>query len=368
MDVRWFGHWACLPLLIAGCSEEGATRTGGFFGGPPPLVVAAPATVRSIADVVEAIGTTRANESVTITAKVTDSIRRVRFEDGDFANRGDILVELTNEEQTALLKEAEANLRDAETRHDRLADLLLAQSVPASDVDEARARLSGARARYEAIVARIDDRLIRAPFKGLLGFRQVSAGTLITPGTPITTLDDVSVIKLDFPLPEVHLGVVHPGLELTAESAAFPGTTFAAAVRTVGSRVDPVTRAVPVRAHIDNPDALLRPGMLMTVRLTTASRRALTVPETALVQRATDTFVYVLSNEAGEPASRATMTAIELGLRRDGWAEARSGLSAGQQVIVDGLIKVRDGGTVRVENATGDPPTGEERDALGAGG
>ncbi|MCY3838319.1 MAG: hypothetical protein OXH09_06700, partial [Gammaproteobacteria bacterium] len=94
MAVRWFRHWVCLPLLIAGCSEEDATRGGGgFFGGPPPLVVAQPATVRSIADVVEAIGTTRANESVTITAKVTDSIRQVRFEDGDFVNRGDILVE-----------------------------------------------------------------------------------------------------------------------------------------------------------------------------------------------------------------------------------------------------------------------------------
>ncbi|MCY4060102.1 MAG: biotin/lipoyl-binding protein, partial [Gammaproteobacteria bacterium] len=190
MDVRWFRPWVCLPLLIAGCSDEGGTGGGGaFFGGPPPLVLAEPATVRSIADVVEAVGTTRANESVTITAKVTDSIRHVRFEDGDFVNPGDILVELTNEEQTALLKEAEANLRDAETQHNRLADLLEAQSVPASDVDEAEARLFGARARYEAIVARIDDRLIRAPFKGLLGFRQVSAGTLITPGTPITTLD-----------------------------------------------------------------------------------------------------------------------------------------------------------------------------------
>lgn len=366
MGVRWFRHCVWLPLLIAGCGEGGATPAGGgFFSRPPPLVVAQPATVRSIADVVEAIGTTRANESVTITAKVTDSIRHVRFEDGDFVNQGDILVELTNEEQTALLKEAEANLRDAETQYNRLADLLEAQSIPASDVDEAQARLFGASARFDAIVARIDDRLIRAPFKGLLGFRQVSAGTLITPGTPITTLDDVSVIKLDFPLPEVHLGVVHPGLELTAGSAAFPGTTFTAAVRTVGSRVDPVTRAVPVRAHIDNPDALLRPGMLMTVRLTTASRRALMVPETALVQRATDTFVYVLANESGDSTSRATMTAIDLGIRRDGWAEARSGLSPGQQVIVDGLIKVSDGATVRVEGATDDSSDNVEPDALG---
>ena len=345
-----------VSFITAGCGDEGGTGSSprGGFGGPP-LVVIHHATVRSIADVVEAVGTTEANESVTITAKVTDSIRHIRFEDGGFVRKGDVLVELTNEEQTALLQEAEAGMHDAQTQYDRLKNLLDQQSIPVSDVDEARARLSGARARYQAIIARLDDRLIRAPFTGVLGFREVSAGTLITPGTPITTLDDVSVIKLDFALPEVHLGVVHSGLSLTAESAAFPDRTFDAAVRTVGSRVNPVTRAVPVRAHIDNPDALLRPGMLMTVRLTTASRDALMVPETALLQRGMETFVYTVTD------GRATMTTIDLGIRRDGWAEARSGLAAGQEVVAEGIMKVRNGGPVRRAepvgtNAGGAPP------------
>ena len=309
--------------------------------GGPPLVVTQHATVRSIAEVVEAIGTTRANESVTVTAKVTDSIRHVRFDDGDFVRQGDVLVELTNEEQTALLQEAEAGRQDARNQYDRLQNLLEQRSIPVSDVDEARARLAAAQARYQALVARLDDRLIRAPFTGVLGFREVSAGTLITPGTPITTLDDISVIKLDFALPEVHLGVVHPGLSLTAESAAFPERSFAARVRTVGSRVNPVTRAVPVRAHIDNPEGFLRPGMLMSVKLETASRDALMVPETALVQRGMETFVYAVED------GRAAMTAIDLGIRRDGWAEARDGLRAGQEVVVEGVMKVRNGGPVR---------------------
>ena len=330
-------------LLIAGCGDGGADSPskGGGFGGPP-LVVTGTATVRSIADIVEAVGTTQANESVTITAKVTDSIRHVRFDDGDFVHEGDVLVELTNEEQTALLQEAEASKQDAQTQFDRLQNLLDQQSIPVSDVDEARARLSGARARYQALVARLDDRLIRAPFTGLLGFREVSAGTLITPGTPITTLDDISVIKLDFALPEVYLGVVNPGLSLTAASAAFPDRSFDAAVRTVGSRVNPTTRAVPVRAVIDNPEALLRPGMLMTVKLTTASRDALMVPETALLQRGMETFVYTVAD------GQARLSAIELGIRRDGWAEALSGLTAGQEVVAEGVMKVRDGGSVRI--------------------
>ena len=330
-----------IALVVAGCSDDGPAGPPRGFGGAP-LVATATTTVRAIADIVEAVGTTQANESVTITAKVTDSIRHVRFEDGDFVHQGDVLVELTNEEQTALLQEAEASKRDAQTQYDRLSNLLQQQSIPVSDADEARARLSGARARYQAIVARLDDRLIRAPFAGLLGFRQVSAGTLITPGTAITTLDDISVIKLDFALPEVYMGAVHPGLGLTAASVAFPDRSFAASVRTVGSRVNPTTRALPVRAHIDNPDALLRPGMLMTVKLTTASRDALMVPETALLQRGMETFVYTVVD------GRATMGAIQLGIRRDGWAEALSGLTVGQEVITEGVMKVRDGAPVRI--------------------
>ena len=359
--VRWAGSWMVMLLFSAGCADEEAEGSSrGGFGGPP-LVVTETATVRSIADIVEAIGTTQANESVTITAKVTDSIRHVRFDDGDFVQEGDVLVELTNEEQTALLQEEEAGRQDAQNQYDRLKDLLEQRSIPVSDVDEARARLAAAEARYQATVARLDDRLIRAPFTGLLGFREVSAGTLITPGTRITTLDDISVIKLDFALPEVHLGVVHSGLSLTAASAAFPDRSFAASVRTVGSRVNPVTRAVTVRAHIDNPDALLRPGMLMTVKLTTASRNALMVPETALVQRGMETFVYAVTD------GRAVLTTIDLGMRRDGWAEARAGITPGQEVVAEGVMKVRDGGPVRRAGQVGANPGAAPRANVGSG-
>ena len=116
-------------------------------------------------------------------------------------------------------------------------------------------------------------------------------------------------------------------------------------MRTIGSRVNPVTRAVPVRAHIANPDALLRPGMLLTVKLTTSSRNALMVPETALQQRGAETFVFTVTE------GKAAMTAIDLGIRRDGWAEARSGLMPGQDVITEGVLKVRNGVPVRTADA-----------------
>ena len=190
----------------------------------------------------------------------------------------------------------------------------------------------------------MDDRLIRAPFAGVLGFREVSAGTLITPGTQISTLDDLSIIKLDFSVPEVHLGLLAAGQQLEATSVAFPDRIFAAEVRTVGSRVDPVTRALVVRAVIDNSDLSLRPGMLMNIQLTTAEREALMVPESALVQRGRESFVYI------DQDGIAQTQTVQFGERADGWVEILSGLTFGEQVVAEGTVKIRDGASIVSKN------------------
>lgn len=333
-------------LALTGCEDDSAEATGrAFTRGPTPVVIDH-ASERTIRRYVEAIGTTRANESLTVTAKVTDKVNRVLFDDGDLVDAGDVLVELTNAEETALLAEADANVDDARTQYDRLNDLLQQRSVPVSQVDEASARLAAARARQRSIRARLADRLIQAPFSGMLGFRQVSEGTLITPGTPITTLDDISTIKLDFSVPEVHLSLLQPGARLQASSAAFSGEVFDAVLHTVGSRIDPVTRAATVRAHIDNEALKLRPGMLMTVRLNTAAREATMVPEDALVQRSGQAFVFTIAD------GRAQMRAVEHGDRYEGWVEISRGLEPGDAVIVEGIIKVRDGMPVQASAAT----------------
>lgn len=334
--------------LLAACDAptggKGGPRGGpGGFSRGPTYVMVESATVREIRDEVEAIGTTRANESVTIAAKVTDTVSRVNFEDGQIVEKGTVLVELTNKEQSALLDESEANLIDARNQARRLQELAAENSVPLSQVDEAMARRSAAEARFQSIVARLEDRLITAPFSGLLGFRKVSEGTLVTPGSEITTLDDISVIKLDFSIPEVYLDLVSEGLELVAQSSAFPDRRFEATVRTIGSRVDENTRAATIRAHIDNPDHVLKPGMLLTVHLTTATRAALMVPESSLMQRSAQVFVYTITDDQAE------MLQIKAGVRRDGWIEVLSGVNEGQRVITEGVIKIRNGSPVTTE-------------------
>ena len=352
-----------LLMLLGACSDREPANRGGpsGFSRGPTFVLAEQATVRELRDTVEAIGTTRANESVTIAAKVTDTISRVNFDDGAFVTEGEVLVELTNREQSALLDEAEANVQDARNQARRLESMAADNLVPLSELDAAVSRLSAAEARYQSIVARLEDRLIRAPFTGLLGFREVSEGTLVTPGSLITTLDDISIIKLDFSIPEVYLELVREGLSLEAQSSAFPGRVFSAEVRTIGSRIDENTRAATIRAHIDNPDSVLRPGMLMTVQMTTATRKALMVPETAIMQRSAQVFVYAISG-TGEGAEFAEMVQLRVGARRDGFIEVLSGLAAGERVITDGVIKVRNGSPITTNPPESRrPPAGGER-------
>ncbi len=353
---RWprLGSWLVLCGILSACSAEDQGAPGGFQR-PATSVTVAVVETRAMSDVIEALGTTRANESLTLTAKLTDTVSRVDFDDGDIVDAGAVLVELTNTEQTALLAEAQANLDDARRQLRRLKELYEQRSVPISNVDEAEARVNAAQGRYDSVVARLDDRLIRAPFAGLLGFRQVSAGTLVTPGTAIATLDDISLIKLDFAVPEIHLALLRPGLALTARSSAYPDHLFEATVQTVDSRVDPVTRAALVRAHIDNQDALLRPGMLLTVRLKTRERHALSVPETALLQRSGGVYVYVVETDA-----TASLKPVQLGARYQGFAEITGGLNEGEQVISEGVLKVRDNAKVLIIDEVSDSALAEQ--------
>ena len=327
----------------------GARPAGGGFaaGGRPqaqaPLVTVGRARRDRIYDVVEALGTAQANESVTLTAKVTESVRRVNFEDGDYVEAGDVLIELTNQEEEALLAEARANLDDAESQLRRHEDLSSRGLAAASELDVARSRAGAMRARLNSIVARMRDRLILAPFSGMLGFRQVSPGTMLSPNTPITSIDDISVIKLDFTVPESVIGSMTPGAKIVAKSVSFPGRDFEGVVRTVGSRVDPVTRAITVRAHIENADRALRPGMLLTVEVVTGDRMALVVPEGAVFQVQNRAYVYRADGDV------ARQQQIDVGDRRFGVVEVLGGLADGDLIVVEGIVKLRDGARMRYD-------------------
>lgn len=309
----------------------------------PTLVVVTAAGPVLFIDSIESIGTAKADESVTLAAKVTETVRKVNFQDGDQVKAGDILVELTRAEDSALLDEAKANLLEAEQQYDRIKDLVSRGSIAQARLDEQTALRDSARARVEALAARLKDRLIRAPFTGVLGFRQVSPGTLVQPNTPIVNIDDIDIIKLDFAVPEQFLSALEVGQEVEGRAAAYDGRIFKGRLASVGSRVDPTTRTVTGRALINNADHLLRPGMLLVVAVIRERAERLAVPEGALIPVQDTQQVYVVAD------GKATLRRVEIGRRQPGVVEITSGLSAGEQVVVQGMVRLFDGAPVAIQ-------------------
>ena len=304
-------------------------------------VIVAPVERVSFTDEVEALGTLKAKESVNLTSTVTEWITEIHFEDGARVTKGDLLVQMDISEEQAELSEEESFLAEAQRQVNRLAPLVKKGAASASTLDERKREVLGAKARIEAIKSRMDKRQIRAPYDGVLGLRNISVGALAQPGTLITTIDDDSVMKLDFSVPEIFLPSLQKGLKIEAVSRAYGDFTFEGVISSVDSRVDTVTRSIQARALIDNADGKLKPGMLMQVELHKDPRQALIVPEEALIANGSDNFVLVIQET--EDGITSDKRKVILGQRQFGDAEILDGLVEGDRVVTHGTLRVRPG-------------------------
>ena len=308
----------------------------------PQNVIVARAITDRFVDRVEALGTTFANESVVVTANVADKVTEILFEDGETVEEGQLLVAMRRDEQKAALAAAEAVLAERRTAYERSRELERRQFTATAQLEERLAALREAEANRDAAAARLADREIRAPFEGIVGLRNISVGTLVTPGDRITTLDDLDPIKLDFTVPAAYLSTITPGLEIVATTTALPGKEFRGEVRSVSTQVDRVTRSITARALIGNADHALKPGLLMTVQLLKNPRRAIVIPEEALVSSGDSNFVFIVE---GDTAIRRE---IRTGERRPGEIEILGGIEEGERVVTHGTMRLRDGQAVKI--------------------
>lgn len=337
----------CLAVL-AGCgSKNDAARPA---AGEAVAVTTQVVQPTAWSDTLQALGTAKARESVTITAKVSEIIETVHFESGQQVSADAPLVTLRGQAQQAALAQAQATFAEADQLYKRQRELAAQQLVASSTLDTQRAIRDAAEARVGEMQADIGDRRVRAPFAGVLGIRQVSAGSLVTPTTTIATLDDIERMHVDFQVPEAELASLSVGDKVDATSVAYPGRHFEGEVATIDTRVDPGTRAVTVRADFINADHALRPGMLLDVNMFRPERQALVIPEIAVVQVGRDSFVYRV--KADHTVERADITS---GARRAGVVEITSGLKAGDRIVVDGTGKLRPGLKVDDRPATAAP-------------
>jgi membrane fusion protein (multidrug efflux system) len=334
---------AALALIGAACSEPAPEARGVAAPVAPSAipVVTKPARMEPMGLEIEAVGTTQANESVEVTSKASNIVTAIRFQEGEIVERGAVLVEMDASQVRANLAEAEAALARSKSQYDRSRDLQARQAMSVADLEQVEASLKADQARVAAAQARLDDTVIRASFTGRTGFRHVSVGSFVSPGTVITTLDDTSVIKLDFTVPETYLFVLRRGLPVTASATGLPDRKFEGVVTNMDSRIDPVTRSVTVRAELPNPDGLLRQGMFMTVSLQGEVEPTLLVPEEALVPERGHAYVFVVKDNVVERRE------VHTGKRRPGFVEIVSGIAEHEHVVVDGTQNVRDGSIVQ---------------------
>lgn len=305
-----------------------------------------PVIMTEFVETVEAVGTARANEQVVITSKYADFINKVYFDDGQVVKKSEALIQLHNQEEVAKVNELTANLSESKAQLKRLTDLLASKATSRSAVEQQTSATKAIEAQLVSARAKLEDLTIRAPFSGILGFREVSEGAYIDSGDVITSLDDLSHIKINFHLPERLLTQVQTGQQINAVTAAYRGQVFTGKITAIDSRIEPSTRSIKVRAIISNENLKLRPGMMLNITVLTQTENILQLPESSIIPIEDKHFVYIIKDDV------AVRKAIKLGRRQPGIVEVVSGLVEGEQIVVEGALKLREGSAVNIISST----------------
>ena len=325
-------------LAFAG---DGADSKGGpgARGGRGQAVSVATVSPRDFSDQIRVIGVARGARSVNITSSTSELITRVMFSDGQRVAAGAPLVQLQSREEDAGIIQAQAEVNQAQREYDRYKTLADRGVAPRVTAEQAETALETAQAALAAARARLGDRVIRAPFAGTIGLTTVTPGTLVSPGGVIATLDDTSVIRVDFPLPERYLGVLRPGLPLTATADAYEGEVFSGRIALIDSRINEATRAVTARAEFPNPGGRILPGMMLRVAVAQGQRQSLAAPEAAVQYEGQTAFVYrIARGERGETAQRVE---VKTGMVEGGFVEILAGVAAGDRIVGSGLNRIQ---------------------------
>ncbi|GAB5381287.1 MAG: efflux RND transporter periplasmic adaptor subunit [Aliiglaciecola sp.] len=332
-------------LIFLNLPADEEQKQGRRGGNATPVVVYTVAQTE-FPVVVEALGTARANEAVSLTTQQSDVIQTIHFDDGDVVEAGQLLMTLNDREEKARVNELTINLQEAQRQLKRISNLARTSVASEQLLDEQQARVKALKAQLEVANARLAELELRAPFAGKLGIRQVSVGAYVTPSDVLTTLDDLRQVKVDFNISENHLPSLAQKQLVDALSVAYPGETFKGEISSVDSRVDANTRSIQVRAIIDNPELKLRPGMLLQINLQKRVMNSLVVPEKSIIPNEDKQFVFVIEED------KAVQKEVVTGLRRPGIVQIVSGLSSGEQVVVEGALRLRNGSTVSILSET----------------
>jgi membrane fusion protein (multidrug efflux system) len=328
-------------------------KAGKSFAPPPEAVTTAQAEATQWQASHPAIGSLVAIHSVVIGSELPGTVREIFFDSGGVARSGAVLVKLDTSVEEAQLAAAVADATLARQGLDRARRLRKSDYTTAADIDAQESRFKQAEAAVAALRATIAKKTIRAPFDGRLGIRQVELGQVLSPGTPLVSLQSIDPIYAEFYLPQQTLSDLHRGMPTRLSTDAFPGKDWQGEISTVNPEVDLATRNVRVRATFANPGALLLPGMFANVEVLSPDKRpVLIIPATAIIYApyGDSVFTVVEKKEGNKPALVAQQKFVRLGDRRGDLVAVETGLIAGETVVSAGAFKLRNGVAVVVKN------------------
>ncbi|MFI4935087.1 MAG: efflux RND transporter periplasmic adaptor subunit [Caulobacterales bacterium] len=318
-------------------------------GGPPRGTTVTPAVVasRNFTDHIEVLGVAKGRQSVVITSNTTELVTGVHFRDGEPVRKGQVLVDLKATEQDAGVIQSKAALDLAKLDYNRWQTLADRGIAPKATADQYRIAYEQAKANLAVAESRRSDRVIRAPFAGVAGLTDIAPGALINPGAPVVSLDDISVMRVDFNIPDRYLPVLAPGQTITATADAYPNQVFHGVIAKFDTRIDEKTRSIKARAEFPNTGAKLKPGMLMRVSIDQGQRTALAAPEAAVQFNADQAYVYLIVRDGARTVAR--QQPVTPGADQAGYFEIKDGLSAGQVIVADGVNRVSPNQPVSVQ-------------------
>ncbi len=321
---------------------------------PPAAVAVSVAKKEAMPRYAPGIGTLQAVHQVTITSEVGGLVTKINFLAGAQVKAGDSLVQLNDQPDQGDLANFKAQAKLAEVNLARSRELLARQNAAQATVDQNQAQLDQARAGIAKTEAIIAQKLIRAPFGGALGIRQIEVGQYINAGGPVVALTDLDNLYVNFTLPEQQRGEIAIGQKVLIAVDAYPGRTFEASLTTIEPQIDPTMRAIKVQATIANPNHALQPGMFASIRVVLPpGPEVVTLPATSVDFTLYGDSVFVVREDGkdanGKPVLKVTRTFVKTGDRDKDRVAILDGVSPGDQVVTSGQLKLQSGGEVVVK-------------------
>jgi membrane fusion protein (multidrug efflux system) len=308
-----------------------------------PVVDVIVVTPQTIPNIVEANGSVVSGEFVEVRPEITGRLTYVNVKEGSSIARGAVIAKINDADLRAQLNKVRVQLQLAEVTLARYAKLLEIQGINKADYDVALNQVSSYKADIGIIQADIAKTVIKAPFTGIVGLRQISNGAYVSPQTVIATLQQPGNIRIDFTLPENYSNIVKKGNSVVVETNASGGARRRATIIAIEPQISTATRNVLVRAKLLEKSGV-NPGSFVKVYVDAGESNGMMIPANSIIPDARAKQVVVIKG------GKAKFVEIQTGVRQEGGVQVTSGLNEGDSVVVSGVLFARPNAAVKVRS------------------